>query len=148
LLSQQKASAQVGHDPTQKDAEIKYEGELPRDAISCKGQGENPPPERNQTQPTTLLCDPGLVFSGGSMKARQLIRSASYGPDTLRILFQAFDDAWNAIRPSVSDDAIATEAARLQLASILLSLAREDSLNSEQLKDATLRTYRLMRANA
>jgi hypothetical protein len=48
------------------------------------------------------------------VKAPQLIRSASYGPDTLNVLFKGFDDAWNEIRPSVSDDAMAAEAARAE----------------------------------
>jgi hypothetical protein len=96
-------------------------------------------------------CDPqrcfataGQVVVRESVKAPELIRSASYGPDTLNVLFKAFDDAWNEIRPSVSDDAMAVEAARLRLANILLSLAREDSRDFELLRDETLRTYRLM----
>jgi hypothetical protein len=74
------------------------------------------------------------------MKARQLIGSASYGPDQLRVLFEAFDQAWDAIAAGVGDDPSAIEAARLKLANLILSLARDGDLEDPgQLKDAALR---------
>ena len=77
------------------------------------------------------------------MKARQLISRASYGPETLTVLFKAFDDAWQQLAPKHGDDPLAIEAARLRLANTILSLASEDSKDSEQLKAAALRVISL-----
>ena len=77
------------------------------------------------------------------MEAQQLIRSASYDPDALSIIFKAFDDAWHEVRPSVSDDEMAVEAAKLSLANILLSLAREDSRDFKLLTGDAVRAFRL-----
>ncbi|MFZ1103719.1 MAG: hypothetical protein WAN86_12905 [Hyphomicrobiaceae bacterium] len=76
------------------------------------------------------------------MPARKLIESASFGPETLKILFQAFDEAWAVLAPRYGNDAPAIEAARTRLANILLSLAREDSRDVGLLRDAALRCYR------
>jgi len=58
----------------------------------------------------------------GVMKARILIESASLGPDDLKTAFQAFDGAWALIAAHyTSPNAI--EAARMQLATLILSLA-------------------------
>jgi len=54
------------------------------------------------------------------MKARFLIESASLGPDDLKIAFQAFDGAWMQVAGRYSPDA--TEAARMRLATLILSL--------------------------
>ena len=54
------------------------------------------------------------------MRARVLIESASLGPDDLKIAFQAFDGAWMQIAGRYSSDA--TEAARMRLATLILSL--------------------------
>jgi hypothetical protein len=75
------------------------------------------------------------------MKARRLIEGASYGPETLKALFQAFDEAWAVIAPSFGSDAPAIEAARTRLANILLSLAREGSRDVGALRDAALHHY-------
>jgi hypothetical protein len=72
------------------------------------------------------------------MKARRLIEGASYDPDTLKILFQAFDDAWIQIAPTISTHPTAVEAARLKLADIILGLAQENSRDAKQLTDAAV----------
>jgi hypothetical protein len=38
------------------------------------------------------------------VKARQLIDGASYGPEELKVIEQAFDDAWAAIEGNFGDD--------------------------------------------
>jgi hypothetical protein len=38
------------------------------------------------------------------MKAQQLITDSSFGPDALRVLFQAFDAAWNDIAANFGDN--------------------------------------------
>ena len=71
------------------------------------------------------------------MKARQLIARATYDPNQLKTIGKAFDDAWQQIAPTVSNRADAIEAARLKLASIVLSLARANSKDAQRLtKDA------------
>ena len=47
------------------------------------------------------------------MKARELIAKAAYEPDQLRVLFKAFDEAWEIIAVDVDDRPEAIEANRL-----------------------------------
>lgn len=72
------------------------------------------------------------------MKARQLIGGASYGPDELKVLFKAFDDAWDVIAPSITSRPGAIEAARVKLANVILGLARYGNNNPERIKNAAL----------
>jgi hypothetical protein len=73
------------------------------------------------------------------MKARQLLGTSSFSPDQLRVLFEAFDQAWAAIAPSVGHDTASIEVARLKLANIVLSLARNNSFDDPgPLRDAAL----------
>ena len=79
------------------------------------------------------------------MKAHHLVHSAAYGPETLKILFKAFDDAWDEVKPTVSKRPRAIEAARLRLANILLSLVKEDSRDPTQLKNEAIQILLLRR---
>lgn len=72
------------------------------------------------------------------MKARQLIDGCSFGPEALKAIGQAFDTAWQEIAGNFGRDAVEVEAARLQLASALLSIANEESRNAAVLKRAAL----------
>ena len=72
------------------------------------------------------------------MKARRLIENASYGPDQLKALGDAFDDAWSRISPTVSSRAEAVEAARLKLAEIVLGLAKNGNLDPGHLADTAV----------
>ncbi len=58
------------------------------------------------------------------MKARLLIEGASLGPDDLKMAFQAFDGAWKEIASRYSTPE-AIEAARMRLATLIISLARD-----------------------
>jgi hypothetical protein len=55
-----------------------------------------------------------------------LIRRSSYGPERLKQIYAAFDQAWDAIKPLVEDNPLAHEAARLTLANAILSVAKDD----------------------
>jgi hypothetical protein len=79
------------------------------------------------------------------MKARQLVARATFGPDVLKVLFRAFDDAWEEIGPGVSQRANAVDAARLRLANIILSLAKADTRDADQLKIEALQIFRSKR---
>ena len=72
------------------------------------------------------------------MKARNLIDRASFGPDQLKIIGQAFDGVWAQIAPSVGTRPNAIEAARLKLANTVLGLAKNGILNAEQLTSDAL----------
>jgi hypothetical protein len=71
------------------------------------------------------------------MEARRLIDSASFGPDALRAIGQAFDEAWASIERDFGCDQ-EREAAHLKLATAILSVASEDSRDVEVLKKAAL----------
>jgi hypothetical protein len=47
------------------------------------------------------------------MKARRLIDGAAYGPNALKALGQAFDEAWASIAGNFGDDPSDIERARL-----------------------------------
>src|SRR6185503_21050069 len=81
-----------------------------------------------------------VVAIGGSstMRARQLIDSASFGPEALRALGQAFDEAWREIAGNFGNDPRDIEVARLRLATAVLSVAYEDSRDVEVLKNGAL----------
>ena len=72
------------------------------------------------------------------MKAKALIDGASYGPDALRAIGQAFDAAWVEIAGNFGDDPQDMERARLRLARAMLSIANKDSRDVEVLKRAAL----------
>ena len=78
------------------------------------------------------------------MKARELIAKAAYEPDQLRVLFKAFDEAWEIIAVDIDDRPEAIEANRLKLANVILSLAGNGGNDSVWLRDASLN---IMRAN-
>jgi len=78
---------------------------------------------------------------GRDMHAHRLIETASFGPEALKTVYQAFDEAWTVLAPRYGNDAPAIEAARTRLANILLGLAWEDSSDVGALKDAALRRY-------
>ena len=75
------------------------------------------------------------------MKARQLIDGASCGPDALKAIGQAFDEAWQTVAGNF--DADTTEAARLRLANAILSVATEDSREVDALKRGALEAMAL-----
>jgi hypothetical protein len=73
------------------------------------------------------------------LKARKLIEGAAYAPDELKAIGKAFDDAWEQIAPSVSTRPEAIEAARLKLANVVLSLAKNGTGDPEKLTEAALK---------
>jgi hypothetical protein len=77
------------------------------------------------------------------MKARRLIDGAAYGPNALKALGQAFDEAWASIAGNFGGDPSDIERARLKLATALLSVASEDSRDVEVLKKAALQVMAL-----
>ena len=72
------------------------------------------------------------------MRARALIDGASFGPDALTAVSQAFDQAWAQIASHFGGDPSVTDAARIALANAILSVASDDSRDVEVLKNAGL----------
>jgi hypothetical protein len=86
-----------------------------------------------------------LARGGDHMKARRIVGGATFAPDVLKVISRAFDEAWAEIAPSVSKRVLAIEAARLTLANIVLSLARDDTCDPEPIKTEAVRLFRLKR---
>jgi hypothetical protein len=59
------------------------------------------------------------------MKGRKLIEGAGHAPEQLKIICEAFDDAWAVIAPRITGYVTVRQAARLELANAVLSLASE-----------------------
>ncbi len=74
------------------------------------------------------------------MKARRLIERSSFPPETLHVIFEAFDHAWSEISHHFPDH---QEPARIRLAHAVLVLAREDSEDAERLKNDALQVMAL-----
>jgi hypothetical protein len=72
------------------------------------------------------------------MGARQLIDNASFGPDALKVIGDAFDAAWAEIAGWFGTDPVVIEAARLRLADAVLSVSSENRHEVEALKSAAL----------
>ena len=79
------------------------------------------------------------------MRARKLIADSHYGPDVLQALFKAFDDAWEVIATDIGYDEHAREAARLELATAILSLGSEPADTPDAIKDAALKAMAVKR---
>jgi len=75
-------------------------------------------------------------------KAHHLFSCASYDPDTLNMLGEVLDEAWAPIAIDFGTDIREIEAARIQLATIVLDLARDGQLGPLQI---TRTAARLMR---
>ena len=77
------------------------------------------------------------------MKARRLIDGASFGPDTLKAMGDAFDQAWAQIAGNFGDSPSQVENAKLRLAEAMLSVATEDSKDVAALKAGALQAMAL-----
>jgi hypothetical protein len=77
------------------------------------------------------------------MRAHQLVDGASYGPEALEAITQAFDEAWQAIAGNFGNDPLDIEKARTRLAHALLSIANEESRDVAALKTGALEAMAL-----
>jgi hypothetical protein len=75
------------------------------------------------------------------MSARQRTVNTSYGPDGMKAMTQAFDQAWSVVAGNISYDS--KPAARLRLANALLSIASDDSRDVAALKMKALEVMAL-----
>jgi hypothetical protein len=86
------------------------------------------------------------------MIARSMITGAAFGPDAMKVVGQAFDEAWDQIAGSFGGDPTSIERARIRLAEALLSLATDESREVEPLKrgalEAMARRYKCLYGSA
>ena len=72
-------------------------------------------------------------------EAHQLfLRRASYGPERLKILGRAFDDAWLTIAASVGDAPDHVRKAKTTLANVILHLQCGETADAEHIKNAAV----------
>jgi len=76
-------------------------------------------------------------------KARHLIDGASFGPEALKAIGEAFDAAWAEVSGNFGDDMVDVDKARRRLAKALLSIANGDSRDVAVLKRAALQRMAL-----
>jgi hypothetical protein len=76
------------------------------------------------------------------MRARQLIAGAAFPRDVLKVLSDAFEDAWSELAPHISDDPTVIEAARVSLAEIVLGIARAGPIDHDRVKSAAVDAFR------
>jgi hypothetical protein len=77
------------------------------------------------------------------MKARQLIDGASFGPEAMKAISEAFDAAWTEIAANFGSIPGDVEKTRERLARAMLSVAYEDSRDIAVLKEAALQRMAL-----
>jgi len=73
-----------------------------------------------------------------AVEARQLMDGASFGPEALKVIGQAFDAAWVQIAGYFGNDPIDIKKARIRLAHAVLSVADDDSRDVGVLRQAAL----------
>jgi hypothetical protein len=83
------------------------------------------------------------VGKNATARAHQLIDGASFGPDALKAIGEAFDAAWAEIAGNFGDHPEDVEKARQRLAKAMLSVASEDSRDVGVLRRAALQRMAL-----
>src|SRR5262245_37974354 len=77
------------------------------------------------------------------MRAAKILAGSTYGPETLRTIGKAFDEAWAKIATQFSGNEDRALAARERLAHAVLSAATEGSRDAEPIKDMALQIMAL-----
>jgi hypothetical protein len=74
------------------------------------------------------------------MRARRIIDGASFDPDVLKIVREAFEDCWHEVSGAFSPDEF--DDARMFLAKAVMATAREDSVSARPLRKAAMQAMR------
>jgi hypothetical protein len=72
------------------------------------------------------------------MKARALIDGAPFGPETVKAISEAFDQAFTRIKRIFDGDANAAEVARIRPAKAILSVATKGNTDVRDLKNRAI----------
>lgn len=78
------------------------------------------------------------------MPVRKLTEGSSFAPETLDVIYQAFDLAWEEVRARFGNDPTAIEFGRARLAQAVLSVAKDDATDAAALKANALDAFALM----
>ncbi|MGE3229992.1 MAG: hypothetical protein AB7J30_11205 [Hyphomicrobium sp.] len=78
------------------------------------------------------------------MPLRSLINDTSFPPETLAVIYSAFDLGWAEISAAYGDDQARAEFARTRLAQAVLAEAGTESRDPVRLKDLALRAFSRM----
>jgi hypothetical protein len=76
------------------------------------------------------------------METRELFREATYGPDALKLMCRAFDEAWESIAGNFGDDPRAVEIARTRPAAPFSVFRKTRSKTSSRLRTRPFRLWR------
>jgi hypothetical protein len=74
-------------------------------------------------------------------------RRASYGPERLKVLGNAFDQAWHIFARNIGEAPAEIDRARMTLANVILSLPCSEIADAESIKNAALRVLAAGTAN-
>jgi hypothetical protein len=77
------------------------------------------------------------------VKARALIEGSAFGPETLKVMTQAFDAAWACIKHNFEDDEVQAALARERLAHAILALTDAEARDADAIKCKALRVLAL-----
>jgi hypothetical protein len=64
--------------------------------------------------------------------------AAAFSPEAVEVLVNAFDDAWAVVGRGAGMDEASREAKRLQLARLVVVLAKPGDLDRERLRDSAV----------
>jgi hypothetical protein len=78
------------------------------------------------------------------MRAKKLIEGATYEPHELKVLGEAFDEAWASISSDFEGDPQAVEDARYRLAKIMLVIPTNEMCTVEQIKASSIQLMALI----
>jgi hypothetical protein len=76
-------------------------------------------------------------------ETQRYVDGASFGPEVVKAMGEAFDTAWSEIADNFRGDRSEIEVVRSRLANALLSVASEDSRDAQILKQAALQRFAL-----
>jgi hypothetical protein len=77
------------------------------------------------------------------MRVAKILAGCTYGPEALKVICKAFDDAWASIAHHFDGDAHLVDAARERLAHAILIAATERSDHPEPIKNMALQIMAL-----
>lgn len=75
------------------------------------------------------------------MVVRKLTETGSYAPDTLEVIYAAFDAAWEEVAPRVGPDPTAIEFARIRLAQAILIAAEADASDPTRIRTDAIAAF-------
>ena len=76
---------------------------------------------------------------------RTVMRTSAFGPESLRVLGQIYDEVWACVSVDFGDDRDRIEAAQIRLTMIILNLAKDGQLGRHQITRTASRLIRQTR---